>query len=81
MFSGFTKKQILELCYIAYPSAQEDIDNGMYTKEETDEFYMENPVLWPFPYENWTYSNRQPKPTFKQLKKWVESRVHITAAA
>ena len=78
MFAGFTKKQILELCYIAHPCAQDMIDKGECTKEEQDEFYMENPVMWPFPWENWLYNN-QPAPSYKNLKKWVESRVHITA--
>ena len=54
------------------------IDKGECTKEEQDEFYMENPVMWPFPWENWLYNN-QPAPSYKNLKKWVESRVHITA--
>ena len=75
---GFTKEQTLELCYIAYPWAQEMIDSGECTKEEQDEGFLENPVMFPFPWENWTYYNSQPKPTFKRLKKWVESRVHIT---
>ena len=74
---NFSKEQILELCYIAYPWAQERIDSGEVTKEEEDEGFLENPVMWPFPYENWLYNN-QPAPSYENLKKWVESRVHIT---
>ena len=75
---NFSKEQILELCYIAYPWAQERIDSGEVTKEEEDEGFLENPVMWPFPWENWTYYNSQPAPSYENLKKWVESRVHIT---
>ena len=50
--TGFSDEQILELCYIAHPWAQEMIDKGECTKEEQDEFYMENPVGI-----NWSYEN------------------------
>tara|TARA_B100001057_G_C22716447_1_gene897929 strand:- start:836 stop:1072 length:237 start_codon:yes stop_codon:yes gene_type:complete len=73
----YTKEQILELCYIAYPWAQERIDSGEVAKEEEDESFLDNPVLWPFPYENWLMHD-QPAPSYENLKKWVASRVHIT---
>tara|TARA_R100000406_G_scaffold78494_1_gene59377 strand:+ start:106 stop:324 length:219 start_codon:yes stop_codon:yes gene_type:complete len=66
---SFTQEQILELCYIAYPWAEKD--------EWQDESFMESPVMWPFPWENWM-NGRQPEPSFENLKAWVESRVHIT---
>ena len=53
----FTEEQILELCYIAYPWASKS--------EEEDELFMENPVMWPFPYENWMYGS-QPAPSFRK---------------
>ena len=74
---SYSKEQILELCYIAYPWAQEMIDNGEFTKEEQDESFLDNPVMFPFPYENWLFNN-QPAPLYENLKKWVKSRVHIT---
>jgi len=66
---SFTQEQILELCYIAYPWAEKD--------ECQDEFFMESPFMWPFPWENWM-NGLQPEPSFENLKVWVESRVHIT---
>tara|TARA_X000000368_G_scaffold340698_1_gene278966 strand:- start:286 stop:543 length:258 start_codon:yes stop_codon:yes gene_type:complete len=77
--SGFTEEQVLELCYIAYPWATEQIESGESTKEENDEFFLETCLLHPFPWETWTYYNTQPKPSFESLKAWVESRVHITS--
>ena len=77
--TGFSDEQILELCYIAYPWAIKEIESGECTKEEQDEGFLENPVLYPFPWENWSSHNIQPKPSFKSLKAWVESRVHITS--
>ena len=62
----FTKEQILELCYIAYPWAVKSDDE--------DELFMENPVMWPFPYENWM-DGSQPAPSFENVKVWVQSRL------
>ena len=77
--SGFTEEQVLELCYIAYPWATEQIESGESTKEENDEIFLETCLLHPFPWETWTYYNTQPKQSFESLKAWVESRVHITS--
>ena len=66
---SFTQEQVLELCYIAYPD--------VVKSAEEDESFMENPVLWPFPYEDW-FMGYQPVPSYENLKKWVQSRVHIT---
>ena len=57
----FTDEQILNLCYLAY---------GWERDEETDEMFLDSPVLFPFPYENWlfgggivpTYTARTPRP-------------------
>ena len=62
----FTEEQILELCYIAYPWAVKSDDE--------DELFMENPVMWPFPYENWM-DGSQPAPSFENVKVWVQSRL------
>tara|TARA_B100001113_G_scaffold303115_1_gene262876 strand:- start:276 stop:491 length:216 start_codon:yes stop_codon:yes gene_type:complete len=66
----FTDEQILNLCYLAY---------GWERDEETDEMFLDSPVLFPFPYENWLYGGGI-VPTYEQVYSWVDSRKEITRA-
>tara|TARA_Y100000748_G_C15289898_1_gene407960 strand:- start:132 stop:347 length:216 start_codon:yes stop_codon:yes gene_type:complete len=66
----FTDEQILNLCYLAY---------GYERDEETDEMFLDSPVLFPFPYENWLFGGGI-KPTYEQVYAWVDSRKEITRA-
>ena len=66
----FTNEQILNLCYLAY---------GWERDEETDEMFLDSPVLFPFPYENWLIGGGI-VPTYEQVYAWVDSRKEITRA-
>jgi len=66
----FTDEQILNLCYLAY---------GWERDEATDEMFLDSPVLFPFPYENWLFGGGI-VPTYEQVYAWVDSRKEITRA-
>jgi hypothetical protein len=38
-------EQILQMCYEKHTEFEES--------PEIDEFFLDNPVLWPFPWESW----------------------------
>jgi len=66
----FTEEQILNLCYLAY---------GWERNEETDEMFLDSPILFPFPYESYLFG-WQPVPSYESLYAWVEGRKHLYAS-
>ena len=52
---------------------------GWERDEATDEMFLDSPVLFPFPYENWLFGGGI-VPTYEQVYAWVDSRKEITRA-